>query len=124
MKTGFIILLAAVLSCQSAIANTSPLKAGNPIHAVITDFNYTLKSDRIYFTWTVADNQSADKFELQSGTDGSSFTSIALVFGTDLSENNQYRFYIKKSQQQQVYRIRIIQKDGTEQFHPVVLNVR
>ncbi|RYY56694.1 MAG: hypothetical protein EOO09_05530 [Chitinophagaceae bacterium] len=124
MKSGFIIVLATVLFTQSAIAVTSPVKALVFPQATITGFEYTLKSDRIYFHWTVTDNQAADKFELQSSTDGTSFSSVALVFGTDISESNQYKFFVKKSQHTQVFRIRIIQKDGSEQFHPVVLSVK
>ena len=92
--------------------------------AVITGFDYTVKNDRIYFHWTVSENQAADKFELQGSVDGVSFSSMALVFGTDLMESNSYKLALKKSAVTRTYRIRIIQKDGTEQFHPVVITVK
>jgi hypothetical protein len=92
--------------------------------AVITGFNYTVKNDRIYFHWTVSGNQAADKFELEGSTDGISFNSLALVFGTDVATDNSYTFYLSKKRHTGVYRIRITQKDGTVQYHAATIEVK
>ena len=127
MKTGlFISVLASLLLCQSV--NASDLVPGNLVAsapvmkpATITDCDYSIKNNRIYFHWTVSENQAADKFELQGSVDGVSFNSMALVFGTDLTENNFYKLSLKTGSPSRMYRIRIIQKDGSEQFHPITV---
>lgn len=131
MKTGLIIsVLVSMLVCQSVNASELvPSKrptasVTNVNQATITEFEYSIKNDRIYFHWTVSENQAADKFELQSSVDGVSFNSMALVFGTDLSENNNYKLSVKKNTRSRTYRIRILQKDGSEQFHPISLTVK
>ena len=131
MKTGLIIsVLVSLMVCQSVnaselVPSTRPTASVTDMdQATITEFDYSVKNDRIYFHWTVSGNQAADKFELQSSVDGVSFSSMALVFGTDLSENNNYKLALKKNSQPRTYRIRIIQKDGSEQFHPISITVK
>ncbi|RYY58533.1 MAG: hypothetical protein EOO05_16120 [Chitinophagaceae bacterium] len=131
MKTGLIIsVLVSLMVCQSVIASElvpskSPIASYADVdQATIKDFEFSVKNERIYFHWTVSENQAADKFELQSSVDGVSFNSMALVFGTDLSENNNYKISVKKNSQPRTYRIRIIQKDGSEQLHPLSLTVK
>lgn len=131
MKTGlFICALVASFACQSVNA-TSPIQTNyqitsfaGPLPATITGFDYSIKNDRIFFNWTVSGNQAADKFELQGSADGTSFSSIALVFGTDLNENNVYKLSLRKTEKSHSFRIRVIQKDGSEQFYPVTGAVR
>ena len=130
MKKGLIIAaLGITLFSQSANASerfSTDFTFVSPATevAVITGFDYTVKNDRIYFHWTVSGNQAADKFELEASTDGISFNSQALVFGTDIATDNSYKFFLSKKRHTSVYRIRITQKDGTVQVHPVTIEVR
>ena len=94
------------------------------IPATIQKFDYTVKNDRIYLHWTVNDNSKADRFELQSSTDGKTFRAAALVFGTDRDQDEQYEFFEKKSKDAKTYRLAVIQKDQTANFYPVDLKVK
>ena len=130
MKVTLIItLLASLLMGQVLKGNQQgsefiTVNAANGISAAITEFDYNVKNDRVYFHWTVSDNEAADNFELECSTDGVNFSSKALVFGTDLPQMNDYKMFLKKSGKTSTYRIKITQKDKTVHYHPVFITVR
>lgn len=129
MKALIITLLAAMLAAQASKANQHYTHvAGDSVRhaeaATITQFDYHIKNDKIYFHWTVSDNQAADNFELESSADGINFSSKALVFGTDLPQANDYKVFLKKPREGNTYRIRITQKDKTVQYHPIIISVK
>ncbi|MET0635752.1 MAG: hypothetical protein ABWZ25_06970 [Chitinophagaceae bacterium] len=129
MKTLIIALLVSLVLNQSVHASVKiPVISGvigtTTIPATITEFDFTVRNDRIYFHWTVSGNQAADKFELESSRDGVNYNSKALVFGTDLTENNNYKFYLPRQGHNGTYRIRITQKDGSVQYHPITIIVK
>ena len=59
-------------------------------------------------------------FELQRTTDGKNFTTAALVFGTDKNDTDSYEFYEKAKSKKAAYRLKIIYKDQSVEFSPVI----
>ncbi len=116
-------LVAQAHQQNNRLIHTDSMQAVAP--ATILQFDYSVKNERIYLHWTVIDNQAADRFELEKSYDGENFKSVALVFGTDKDSWADYKFYEKKKNSKYAsYRIKIIQKDRSVQYHPIVLEVR
>jgi len=133
MKTRFLLSLIGLFMLTltlNAGQQTTPLinedSMQKAVPATILQFDYSIRNERIYLHWTVIDNQAADKFEIEKSTDGGeTFKSVALVFGTDKDDWADYKFYEKKKNSRYAsYRIKIIQKDQSIQYHPITLEVR
>ena len=126
MKKEIIIgLLVSLFFCQTLIANSNvKTSADKTVPATIEQFDYDIKNERIFLHWTVSGNQAADKFEVESSADGVKFSSMALVFGTDNDQANEYKLFLRRTKKPKTFRIRITQKDGTVQYHPVVVTVK
>jgi hypothetical protein len=52
----------------------------------LVSFNGNLANNKVILNWVIAENQAADKFEIEKSTNGKTFSLAALVFGTDLAE--------------------------------------
>ena len=70
--------------------------------------------------WTVGENETADRFEIEKSTDGKNFTMAALVFGTDKSETGTYQFYEKAGKQKVLYRVKLINKNQEVHYSTVI----
>ena len=75
---------------------------------------------KVVLNWVVAENESADKFEVEKSTDGKTFTMAALIFGTDRPERDIYVFYEKASKKKVLYRIKIINKNLQAEYSAVI----
>ena len=88
--------------------------------AKVISINGFIKNNKAMLQWIVSENENAVLFEVEKSTDGENFMMIALVFGTDKTETDNYEFYEKASKKKAVYRIKIINKDKTIAFSPVI----
>ena len=119
-----IILLTARLFYQPAEEKdivapfTSP--AAFTIPARISALHATLRNDKVVLEWTVDSNESADMFEVEKSSDGKDFKTAALVFGTDIPATASYSFFEKARSSKEKYRIKIVNKDKTAEYSPVV----
>jgi hypothetical protein len=113
----------SILSAQN---NIRPFTVAPPIRpapptAKITSFKSAVTAHKVLLDWTVTDNQDADMFEVERSTDnGKTFVMAALVFATCKMDTDSYRFYEKKKQAGTVYRIKIICRNRTVQYSPVI----
>lgn len=70
--------------------------------------------------WTVGENETAERFEIEKSSDGKNFTLAALVFGTDKPETGNYRFYEKAGSKKIIYRIKLINKNRETHYSTIV----
>jgi len=80
----------------------------------------SIHNHKVVLKWVVAENESADKFEVEKSTDGKTFTMAALVFGTDKSETDNYQFYEKAVNKKISYRIKMINKNREAEYSSVI----
>ena len=88
--------------------------------AKVISINGFIKNNKAMLQWIVSENEKAVLFEVEKSTDGENFMMIALVFGTDKTETDNYEFYEKAPKKKAIYRIKIINKDKTIAFSPVI----
>ena len=109
------------LSAQnSAAPTTASTVSAPPSTAVVNQLNCSIKNDRVLLNWAVDNNQSANQIEVESSTDGKSFTIAALVFGTDKKDTDNYYFYEKAKKGKIFYRLKIINTDSSIQYSAIV----
>ena len=78
------------------------------------------RDDRVELTWSIQNNESADRLIVQRSHNGKKFEMAGLVFGTDKSNKDQYRFFEVSKSRKAYYRIIVINKDKTVAYSPVV----
>lgn len=78
------------------------------------------KDNRVELTWNISHNELADRLIVQRSHNGKKFEMAGLVFGSNLVDVDQYRFYETFSGKKAYYRIIIIKKDKSVIYSPVV----
>jgi len=72
-------------------------------------------------TWSVASNETGLLFEVQRSINGNSYQSIATVFTSEKNGNEHYQFTDAVPTQTTSYRLKVVNKDGTGFYSPVIL---
>ncbi|MBL7729712.1 MAG: hypothetical protein JNM88_00925 [Chitinophagaceae bacterium] len=124
----FIGILALRLSYQPSSASQTPLPFASPEPVTVSannparliEFNGTINNNKVVLNWIVAENETADQFEVEKSTDGVNFKLTALVFGTDKPAKDNYAFFEKAGNQKVLYRIKIIDKNKKAAYSPIV----
>jgi hypothetical protein len=109
-------------SDRTPFASTSPPSSSTIFIAPAKLIHITgsISNHKVILNWMVAENESADKFEVEKSTDGKIFTLAALVFGTDKSETDNYQFFEKAGNKKTLYRIRMINKNREAEYSSVI----
>lgn len=87
----------------------------------IVHFNGTANKERVLLYWTLDKNQVVDQIEVERSKDQKTFMMTGLVFGTDQPDQAAYLFYEKNKGAKYYYRLKIIMKDRSYTFSPVVM---
>jgi hypothetical protein len=117
MKFILTVLLTAICSFV-AIAQ----HAGTSIEsqASIISFDGKVNHNKVILNWVTADNESTGMFEIEKSENGSDFEMIALVFGSEKKESDNYMFFEKVGKQKVFYRIKIIDRNKRVSYSSVV----
>jgi hypothetical protein len=105
---------AEVLGCD---ANATPL----PIHLMSFQGNMN-KNNKVTLNWTVADNETANSFEIERSTNGRDFTSIGVVFASEKMGTENYMFYETYTASEKVmYRLKMIDKNKEIDYSKILV---
>jgi hypothetical protein len=107
----FATLLITFFSLTSVVKAQAPaaaVPAAEPVKLI--SFDGIVNNNKILLNWMIGVNQYADKFEVERSTDGKNYVMVALVFGTDKNDTDQYMFYEKATAKKAMYRLKIFDK--------------
>jgi endo-1,4-beta-D-glucanase Y len=119
------LLVTLLFVYSSATAQDQPVSFAvnrtsiNPI-ASVSKINCTITNHRVLLSWNIVNNQQAQQIEVESATDGKNFHMIALVFGTEKQDTDDYFFYEKAKQKKTFYRLKIINKDKSFHYSDII----
>jgi hypothetical protein len=123
----FFILLSLAYPLLSPAQNkelsfASPSSSQATTLATITHITCGSDDSRVFLNWAVSANEQTDQFEIERSTDGKHFTIAALFFGSDKRGADHYEFFEKKRTHTTYYRVRIIRKDHSADYSPVIVS--
>ena len=72
-------------------------------------------------TWSVSSNETGLLFEVQRSINGNFYQNIATVFTSEKIGNEQYQFIDAIPTQTTSYRLKVVNKDGTAFYSPMIL---
>jgi hypothetical protein len=114
------LLLAGSIHAQQSTAtfavNTTTV---NPV-ASVSHMTCRISNGKVLLQWNIVNNEQADQFEIESSTDGNTFTMAALVFATEKAESDDYFFYEKAKKKKSYYRVKIINKDKSIRYSSII----
>jgi hypothetical protein len=121
----FATLLITVTISFTARAHAAEIHIANtftttPDPSRLVSFNGNLANNKVILNWVIAENQAADKFEIEKSTDGKTFSLAALVFGTDEAATANYQFYEKAGTKKTYYRLKIVDKNNSVSYSNVL----
>ena len=128
--TAFIILVTLRIAFQPSDGRSDRTPFASPLPpssstifiapAKLINITGSIHNHKVTLNWVVAENESADKFEVEKSTNSKIFTMAALVFGTDKSETDNYQFYEKAGNKKILYRIKMINKNQEAEYSSVI----
>lgn len=102
---------------QSVVVTTSPedsVVTEKKGKVTLTGIAAVHKNNRVVLEWKVRENEAGNHFELESSADGVRFRKEAMVFFSEVVGQDVYRF--KCTSTHVAYRIKIVNKDGSESY--------
>jgi hypothetical protein len=95
-----------------------------PLPLTLTDFSGQRSGDDVLLQWTTASEQNTSHFDIQRGTDGIDYTSLATVAAADNSNiqlNYSYTDPLPaNAAAQYFYRLRMVDLDGSFTYSPIL----
>ncbi len=108
-------------------ANTATVRLNYPIGAPpillpvkLVSFNGSVNKNRTQLEWLVAENETAKTFEVQKSTNGTDFTTVAIIHGTQKSGNETYTFTETISSTRVLYRLKMYDQDSKAEYSKVL----
>lgn len=94
----------------------------------IVKFQVYAKNTKLIIDWSTDGAKTTNYWEVQRSTEGTQFSTIALVLGPDPGQTNDQYQYMEKlnnaKNSNAYYRLRHINADGTEQISKVIQLVK
>jgi len=95
------------------------ISKSQPVKVISFQGNRT--NNKVSIQWTIAENETADQFEVEKSIDGKSFSTAGLVFGTDKAQTETYMFYEKSSSKKVFYRIKCIDRNQSINYSDILV---
>ncbi|MFN2438585.1 MAG: hypothetical protein ABR503_05260, partial [Chitinophagaceae bacterium] len=88
----------------------------------ITAWEGNKNGDRITLKWALAENELAAQFEVQRSNDGKNFSTVGLIFSTEIFGNQGYGFSEKiKAKGKILYRLKMIERNSHVDYTKTLL---
>jgi hypothetical protein len=107
--------------CFDQVIAVASVLAPLPVHLISFQGNMN-KNNKVTLNWTVADNETANSFEVERSTDGRNFTTIGVVFASEKIGTENYMFYETYTGSEKVmYRLKMIDKNKEADYSKILV---
>jgi hypothetical protein len=92
-----------------------------PVHLISFQGNMN-KNNKVTLNWTVADNETANNFEIERSFNGRDFTTVGVVFASEKMGTENYMYYETTSGTDKVmYRLKMIDKNHEVNYSRILI---
>ena len=120
---GAIIVAKSPAGCFDQVVVLTALQAKStlPVHLISFQGNMN-KNNKVTLNWTVADNETANSFEVERSFNGRDFTTAGVVFASEKMGTENYTFYETTSGTDKVmYRLKMIDKNRDVDYSRILI---
>jgi hypothetical protein len=100
------------LSVNSITSSAFPLKLYN--------FSGNKSNNKIYLQWAISENEKAERFEIERSTNGKDFSLVALIFASENSGDETYKFFEAAPKRKVKYRLKMYDKNLGTRYSEVL----
>lgn len=97
-------------SNRGTVTIVYPSQASSILPVTLTNFAGTIASSKVQLTWSVAQNEEGNYFQIEKSSDGKSFTAVAVVMNTTKSGAETYNYTDANSTGAVYYRLKVVSK--------------
>ena len=105
--------------CYDAVVIVSNNRS--PLAVKLASFSGTLNNNKVSLQWVTAENEITDHFEVERSIDGKDFTTAALIFGTDKSGSENYKYAETMTADKMFYRLRMTDKGQVVTYSKILM---
>jgi hypothetical protein len=116
------VMLAAkeAAGCYNAVFSVQSLIA--PLAVKLLSFSGNLNNNKVVLSWSIASNETTDRFDVERSVDGLNFTTAALVFTSEKSGTESYKFYENIPVTGKIYyRLKMYDKNQTFSYSKIIV---
>jgi len=107
--------------CSSSAPVLVLRTAGSPLPVKLPNFQGYLNNNRVTLKWTVAENETADRFEVERSVDGKSFITAGVVLSVQKTGTADYAFYEGANNPRLIfYRLKMYDKSQAVNYSKVL----
>jgi len=116
-----LLIVKSVQGCFSKVLDISSLSAPLLVH--LNNFLGNLnKNNKVTLSWTVADNENVDFFEVEKSVNGKDFTTAAVVFTSEKTGSEEYLYFETiNSNDKVMYRLKMFDKGRNVNYSKVLV---
>jgi hypothetical protein len=92
-----------------------------PLAVKISSFQGYLNTNKVTLNWTIAENEMVSQFDVERSTDGTYFSTAAMVFGSDKTGSENYQFAQPMNTDVIYYRLKMIDKNNKLTYSKVLV---
>lgn len=97
------------------------LQAPVPLPVKLIDFSGATNKGRIALKWSIAENETAQRFEVQRSTNGVDYSLAGLVFTSENKGNENYAFTEINALPKVMYRLKMFDKNNRAEFSKTIV---
>lgn len=94
---------------------------GTVLPVKLSNFTGFLNNNKVTLQWTVQQNESADRFEVERSDDAVHFRTAGLVFSTSKTGTEQYPYTESLLSPKSYYRLKMMDKSGAVNYSAIVM---
>jgi hypothetical protein len=103
-------------------APAEPCLTSAPLAVKLTGFQGNLNNGKVTLNWSVASNETTDRFEVERSVNGKDFTTAGLVFTSEKMGSESYMFYENISGGNKIYyRLKMYDKAGVINYSKIIV---
>jgi len=91
-----------------------------PVHLISFQGNMN-KNNKVTLNWTVADNETANSFEIERSINGRDFTTVGVVFASEKFGTESYTFYETVTADKVMYRLKMLDKNHDIDYSRILI---
>lgn len=102
-----------VLTSNTATVTINYPSLASPLPVRIVSFNGSINNHKAEINWSVAENETGNRFEIEKSANGTNFSQAAIVINTNKQGSENYSYTDASFSGSSYYRLKVVNQDGT-----------
>ena len=106
---------------NSLTTNAILVGSASPLPVKLISYNGSLNKGKVQLQWNIAENKSAYKFEIERSTNGTNFSTAAVVMASQITGTEKYDYTETSSANIIMYRLKMYDNSGKVEYSRILV---